>query len=73
MLRRLLSHDMPRSRWLAVLLVAVLAGLALAPFLFPGVKALNVAAKILVFVVLVASFDLLLGGRKWCYRSRSLA
>ena len=36
-------------------------GLALAPFLFPGTKALNVAAKILVFIVLVASYDLLLG------------
>ena len=36
-------------------------GLALTPFLFPGTKALNVAAKILVFIVLVASFDLLLG------------
>jgi len=36
-------------------------GLAFVPFIFPGVKALNVAAKILVFVVLVASFDLLLG------------
>ena len=35
--------------------------LAFVPFIFPGVKALNVAAKILVFVVLVASFDLLLG------------
>jgi ABC-type branched-subunit amino acid transport system permease subunit len=46
---------------LAVLLVAILLGLAFAPFLFPGVKALSVAAKVLVFVVLVASFDLLLG------------
>ncbi len=35
--------------------------LAFAPFIFPGVKALSVAAKILVFIVLVASFDLLLG------------
>ncbi len=61
MLNRLLSGDMPRSRVLAVLLLAVFAGLALAPFLFPGVKALNVAAKVLIFVVLVASFDLLLG------------
>jgi branched-chain amino acid transport system permease protein len=39
----------------------VLLALLLAPFVFPGVKALNVAAKVLVFVVLVASFDLLLG------------
>nr|WP_145546368.1 branched-chain amino acid ABC transporter permease [Variovorax boronicumulans] len=60
-MNRLLSHDLPRSRWLAAILVALLLGLAFAPFLFPGVKALNVAAKVLVFVVLVASFDLLLG------------
>jgi branched-chain amino acid transport system permease protein len=61
MIRRLLSNDLPRSRWLAVLLVILFLGLALAPFLFPGVKALNVAAKVLIFVALVASFDLLLG------------
>jgi branched-chain amino acid transport system permease protein len=57
----LLSHDLPRSRLLAWLLLLVLVALAGAPFIFPGVKALNVAAKVLVFVVLVASFDLLLG------------
>lgn len=61
MLNRLLSNDLPRSRVLAVLLVVLLLALAFTPFIFPGVKALNVAAKILVFVVLVASFDLLLG------------
>jgi branched-chain amino acid transport system permease protein len=61
MLKRLLSNDLPRSRWLAVLLVVLFLGLAFAPFLFPGVKALNVAAKVLIFVALVASFDLLLG------------
>ena len=61
MLSRLLSHDLPRNRILAVLLVALLLALAFAPFIFPGVKALSVAAKILVFLVLVASFDLLLG------------
>ncbi|KQW57576.1 branched-chain amino acid ABC transporter permease [Variovorax sp. Root411] len=60
-LKRLLSNDMPRSRLLALLLVALFIALAFAPFIFPGVKALSVAAKILVFVVLVASFDLLLG------------
>ena len=58
---RFLSNDGPRSRVLAVILVALLLALALTPFVFPGVKALDVAAKILVFVVLVASFDLLLG------------
>lgn len=61
MLNRLLSHDLPRNRWLTVMLVVIVLGLALTPFLFPGTKALNVAAKILVFIVLVASFDLLLG------------
>ncbi|HYD76882.1 branched-chain amino acid ABC transporter permease [Ramlibacter sp.] len=61
MLNRLLSHDLPRSRVLAVLLVAIVLALAFTPFLVPGVKALNVAAKVLVFIVLVASFDLLLG------------
>ncbi|HEY2609860.1 MAG TPA: branched-chain amino acid ABC transporter permease [Reyranella sp.] len=61
MLRALLSDDLPRSRWLTVLLVAIVVGLAIAPFLFPGAKSLNVAAKICVFIVLAASFDLLLG------------
>ena len=61
MLNRLLSNDFPRSRMLAALLLAMLLALALTPFIVPGVKALNVAAKILVFIVLVASFDLLLG------------
>jgi branched-chain amino acid transport system permease protein len=61
MLNRLLSNDLPRSRWLGALLLILFLGLAFAPFLFPGVKALDVAAKVLVFVALVASFDLLLG------------
>ena len=60
-LLRLLSNDLPRSRILAVVLVLLLLALAFAPFIFPGVKALSVAAKVLVFLVLVASFDLLLG------------
>jgi len=57
----LLSGDLPRSRVLAALLVLIAAGLFLAPFVFPGAKAINVAAKICIFIVLVASFDLLLG------------
>lgn len=61
MISRILSSDYPRSRVLSVMLVIILLGLALTPFLFPGAKALNVAAKILIFIVLVASFDLLLG------------
>ena len=61
MLNRILSHDFPRSRVLAFLLLVLLIALAGAPFIFHGVKALDVAAKVLVFIVLVASFDLLLG------------
>jgi branched-chain amino acid transport system permease protein len=60
-LDRILSHDRPRSRWLAVALVAILIVLAFAPFLFPGAKSMSVAAKTLVFILLVASYDLLLG------------
>ncbi|MGH8817919.1 MAG: branched-chain amino acid ABC transporter permease, partial [Achromobacter pestifer] len=58
---RLLSGDPPRSTFLALVLITVVALLAAAPFLFPGPKSLAVAAKILVFVILVASYDLLLG------------
>lgn len=61
MIGTLLSHDLPRSRVLSVLLIAVLLGLALAPFLFSGTRALNTAATICIFIVLVASYDLLLG------------
>jgi branched-chain amino acid transport system permease protein len=56
-----LSGDPPRSRILSVALVAIVLVLALAPFLFPGAKPLNVAAKICIFIALAASYDLLLG------------
>lgn len=61
MLRALLSDDLPKSPLLAVALVGILIALAGAPFLFEGAQALNTAAKICVFIVLVASYDLLLG------------
>jgi branched-chain amino acid transport system permease protein len=56
-----LSGDPPRSRILSVALIAIVLVLALAPFLFPGAKPLNVAAKICIFIALAASYDLLLG------------
>jgi branched-chain amino acid transport system permease protein len=56
-----LSGDPPRGRYLVLILIAITAGLALAPILFPGTGALNVAAKICYFAVLAASYDLLLG------------
>ncbi|MHA7776588.1 branched-chain amino acid ABC transporter permease [Roseibium sp. M-1] len=61
MLTRLLSGDTPRSSLLTALLLIVLVSLALAPFLFPGTKSLETAARICIFIVLVASYDLLLG------------
>jgi len=61
LIRTVLSDDLPRSRVLAALLVAILVGLAIAPFVVSGARALNTAATICVFVVLVASYDLLLG------------
>ena len=61
MIHALISGDLPRSRILSVLLVATLLALAFAPFIFPGTRPLDVAAKVCVFVLLVASYDLLLG------------
>jgi len=61
MVSGVLSGDLPRSRVLSFLLVAIVVALAFAPFLFPGTRPLDVAARICVFVLLVASYDLLLG------------
>ena len=57
----LLSGDPPRGRALQAILILVILALAAAPFLFPGAKALNVAAKTCVMILLAASYDLLLG------------
>ena len=60
-LSRLLSSDLPRSKVLTFILLAILLVLAATPFLFSGSQPLSTAAKICVFIVLVASYDLLLG------------
>jgi branched-chain amino acid transport system permease protein len=60
-IRVLLSGDLPRSRALAALLLLILVGLAAAPLVFPGTRSLDVAAKVAVFILLAASYDLLLG------------
>lgn len=57
----LLSGDRPRSLILTAILLLILLGLAFAPFLFPGVRSLETAARICIFIVLVASYDVLLG------------
>jgi branched-chain amino acid transport system permease protein len=61
MFARILSGDYPRSPILTAALLLILLVLASAPFLFSGAQPLNVAAKICVFILLVASYDLLLG------------
>lgn len=61
MLVNLLSGDRPRSLPLAIVLLAILIALAFAPFLFPGTRSLETAARICIFIVLVASYDLMLG------------
>ena len=61
MLNQILSGDLPRSRALSAALLLVLVGLALAPFITSGARPLNTAATICVYIVLVASYDLLLG------------
>lgn len=61
MIVKLLSGDLPRSTVLAVILGLIFVGLAFAPFLFPGVRSVDTAARICVFIVLVASYDLMLG------------
>ena len=61
MLHQLLSGDQPRSRALSAVLLLIFLGLAFAPFLTSGARPLNTAATICVYIVLVASYDLLLG------------
>jgi branched-chain amino acid transport system permease protein len=57
----ILSGDRPRSRILTALLIVIVIALIATPFLFPGAKSLNVAAKLCIFAMLAASYDLLLG------------
>ncbi|WP_424988485.1 branched-chain amino acid ABC transporter permease [Microbulbifer sp. S227A] len=61
MIAKLLSGDQPRSAVLTALLLVIFICLAGAPFIFDGVRPLDTAARICVFIVLVASYDLLLG------------
>jgi branched-chain amino acid transport system permease protein len=57
----IVSDDPPGRALLNVILLVILAALLFAPFLFPGTKALGVASRICIFVILVASYDLMLG------------
>lgn len=61
MLNAILSGDYPRSRPLTAILVVIVACLALGPFLFDGSRAFSTLGMICVFIVVVASYDLMLG------------
>ncbi|MEW5423787.1 branched-chain amino acid ABC transporter permease [Amorphus sp. 3PC139-8] len=61
MISKLLSGDRPGSPILAIVVLAIFLALAFAPFLFPGTRSVETAARICIFIVLVASYDLLLG------------
>lgn len=57
----LLSGERVGSRALAWVLAAAMLALALAPFYVPGSRGLAAAARVCIFIVLVGSYDLLLG------------
>lgn len=61
MLKNLLSADLPRSRMLGLLLSVILFCLALGPFLFDGTRAFTMLGMICIFIIVVASYDLMLG------------
>jgi branched-chain amino acid transport system permease protein len=58
---RIISGDKPGHPIASALVLLLLLGLAIAPFLFPGTRSLAAAARICVFIVLAASYDVLLG------------
>jgi branched-chain amino acid transport system permease protein len=58
---RLISGDRPGHPVASALVTVLLAALALAPFVFPGTRSMAAASRIAIFVVLAASYDMLLG------------
>jgi branched-chain amino acid transport system permease protein len=58
---RLISGDRPGHPVAVALLLVLLVALAFAPFLFPGTRSMAAASRICIFIVLAASYDMLLG------------
>jgi branched-chain amino acid transport system permease protein len=58
---RILSADPPGNAVVSAILAVVVALLVVAPFAFPGTRSLAVAERIAIFIVLAASYDMLLG------------
>ncbi|WLD59311.1 branched-chain amino acid ABC transporter permease [Salinispirillum sp. LH 10-3-1] len=61
MLNAVFSGDFPRSRILTAALILIAISLALGPFLFPGTRAFATLGMICIFIIVVASYDLMLG------------
>jgi branched-chain amino acid transport system permease protein len=61
LLDRLLSGDRPGSAGLGIVMAVIFIVLAFAPVLFPGTRSVAVASEICIYIVLAASYDVLLG------------
>lgn len=60
-MKKLISYDVPANLWVSILVGGIVVLLALLPLMNPSVRAVNMAAKAIVFVPLAASFILLIG------------
>jgi branched-chain amino acid transport system permease protein len=56
-----LSGDRPGHPLATILVLLLLVALAATPFLFPGTRPMATASRICIFIVLAASYDMLLG------------
>jgi branched-chain amino acid transport system permease protein len=56
-----LRDTLPSNRWIRGLLLVIVIGILFTPWLFEGTRALDTAARLSIFIVLAASYDLLLG------------
>lgn len=61
MLNNLFSGDLPRSKILTVLLVFILLALICQPLFFKNVKLFTSFGTIAIFIIVVASYDLMMG------------
>ena len=61
MFSRLFSGSFPTNKILMVVLVIIALGLLLNPWIFGGSRALLTGSRICIFIILVASYDMLIG------------
>lgn len=60
-MKRLVSYDLPASAWIGALIAVIVFMLAVLPLVTPSIRSVNMAANIIVFIPLAASFILLIG------------